>query len=646
MDQLRGNARSTTAEPTDGQLLERFTAHYDEGAFAELVRRHGPMIHGVCRRVLENEEDVEDAFQATFMILVRKADSIRKRESAASWLYGVALRTARRARVSAARRRERERRAAVSEQAVAPEDVWRDVRPVLDEEVDALPEKFRDLVVLCYMQGHTYAEAARLLHTAVGTVSTRLTQARNLLKDRLMRRGVVLPLAILGTLLETNAAPAAVPAQFSVLALEGGKVAAGLGGSVSAHVAALSKAGLAGSLLTPMKVAILACVLALFTGGVLLYRPAGAARSPAGGAPPPPGGEGPQQKWEQKFGREDQQFLAYSIRISPDDKTFAWQAGDYWTRVADMATGKELAAFQAEAVRNDMPYIRCMGFTPDSRCVITASSDVRLWDIATQKPVAKFPGSHVAAASVDRKMLATVDAEGAIHVIDLVQRKERAVDERLPGPVKALAFQPDGKRFAVGGSDGAIIFYDVETLQRQRRLPGNAEPTLELAFSADGTHLAAIHGDPNVDPVRAIHAVQVWRVDAESKVDLPTERTTDIAFASRAGVLITQEIDGLLATWDPATGQRIVNMRAGSRMLRLVLSPDGESLVTKDSRGSAVLINIATGKTIARLPHSGSVTDAAFTSDGRRLVTGTWRTTEEAQPPKGIAEVKLWDQMP
>ena len=125
MEHLRGRACPAAAEPTDGELLERFVTRREEGAFAELVRRHGPMVLSVCRRVLDNAEDIEDAFQATFMILVRKADSIRNRDSLASWLYGVALRVARRARQAMTRRKDRERRAAVPETAPATEEAWR-----------------------------------------------------------------------------------------------------------------------------------------------------------------------------------------------------------------------------------------------------------------------------------------------------------------------------------------------------------------------------------------------------------------------------------------------------------------------------------------------------------------------------------------
>src|SRR5262249_28356371 len=237
MEHLRGSASPVVDEPSDGELLARFVAHRDEAAFAELVHRYGAMVLRVCRRVLDNAADVEDAFQATFMVLVRKADAIRKRDSAASWLYGVALRVARRARASLTRRRDRERRAAVPEAVTSPEEAWSDLRPVLDDAVEALPEKYRALVVLCYLQGRTYDEAARLLYRGKGTVSPRSTHARTLPRRRLGRRGFVSPVALLALRRGRNAAPAAVPPQLPPLAVEAGRRAAGMGGSVSARVA-------------------------------------------------------------------------------------------------------------------------------------------------------------------------------------------------------------------------------------------------------------------------------------------------------------------------------------------------------------------------------------------------------------------------
>jgi RNA polymerase sigma factor (sigma-70 family) len=183
-------------------LLARFSAERDETAFAVLVRRHGPMVFGVCRRVLRDRHAAEDALQATFLVLARKAGQLREPGSLAPWLYGVAARVAARARLEAARRRRRERQAGVREAVEPTEDaVWRDLRPVLDEEVDRLPARYRVPFVLCYVAGRTNAEAARQLGCSRGTIATRLARARERLRRRLTGRGVVLSAGLAGALL-------------------------------------------------------------------------------------------------------------------------------------------------------------------------------------------------------------------------------------------------------------------------------------------------------------------------------------------------------------------------------------------------------------------------------------------------------------
>ena len=196
---------------TDGQLVERFVSGLDPSAFEAIVQRHGPLVWGVCRRVAYNAQDAEDAFQATFLVLTRKAGFLEKRASLGSWLYGVAFRIALRANANAARRRIHEQQAA--DMATTTSDAgWEELRPLLDAELSRLPEKFRAPLVLCYMEGKTNEQAARELGWPAGSLSKRLARGREMLRERLASKGAVFAGALLGTTLAQNAASAAVPA--------------------------------------------------------------------------------------------------------------------------------------------------------------------------------------------------------------------------------------------------------------------------------------------------------------------------------------------------------------------------------------------------------------------------------------------------
>jgi RNA polymerase sigma factor (sigma-70 family) len=174
---------------SDGQLLEQFVRHSNGVAFAALVARHGQMVLGVCRRVLRNHQDAQDAFQATFLVLVRKADSLRNPDLLANWLYGVAYRTAQQARARAARRRHHEREAAfMFAPATSSEMERQELRELLDKELYELPEKYRAPLVLCYLEGKTNQEAAELLGWPPGSMSARLARGREMLRDRLAGR--------------------------------------------------------------------------------------------------------------------------------------------------------------------------------------------------------------------------------------------------------------------------------------------------------------------------------------------------------------------------------------------------------------------------------------------------------------------------
>jgi RNA polymerase sigma factor (sigma-70 family) len=262
-------AESLAALP-DGPLVERFLAGRDEAAFQAILHRHGPMVFRVCRRVLRHEQDVEDAFQATFLVLARQARTIRKLASLASWLHGVAYRAALTARASAARRREHESHAgAAAPEAALPDEVsWKELRSLLDEELTRLPERLRSPLVLCYLEGLTQDEAARQLGWSKSTCRRNLERARELLGGRLARRGVTLSAALLAPLLCESAVSAAVsPELIASAAKAAADVAVGTAAAVPARVAALA-GGLARSGVACKWKLLAVLVLAVFVAGI------------------------------------------------------------------------------------------------------------------------------------------------------------------------------------------------------------------------------------------------------------------------------------------------------------------------------------------------------------------------------------------
>jgi RNA polymerase sigma factor (sigma-70 family) len=263
------------ADLTDGQLLECFVRHRDEAAAAALVRRHGPMVWGVCRRVLHSHHDAEDAFQATFLVLLRKAASITSRELVANWLYGVAHQTALKARATTAKRMGREKQVMeMPEPAAGTEpDLWPDLQPLLDQELSRLPDKYRLAVVLCDLEGKSRKEAARQLKIPEGTLSSRLTTARTMLATRLARHGLAVSSVSVAAVLAQNLASASVPSSAlaatikAVTLVAAGKTAAT--GLISAKVATLTEGVVKSMLVAKLKIATeLALLLAIFGAGI------------------------------------------------------------------------------------------------------------------------------------------------------------------------------------------------------------------------------------------------------------------------------------------------------------------------------------------------------------------------------------------
>jgi RNA polymerase sigma factor (sigma-70 family) len=223
-------SRRATADSPDKELLDRFLSGRDEAAFAALVARHGGMVLGACRRLLGNAQDAEDACQTVFVVLARKAGSIRRREALPGWLHGVACRVCRKLQGRLARRRPCPAPAAVAPDVTA-EVTWREVCRVLDEELNRLPAGYRAALVLCYLEGKTQDKAAHELGRSLGTLHGRVERGREMLLKRLTRRGVTLSGALLGAVPTQHAGTAGQPqavlpnaAPPHILSLAGGMI--------------------------------------------------------------------------------------------------------------------------------------------------------------------------------------------------------------------------------------------------------------------------------------------------------------------------------------------------------------------------------------------------------------------------------------
>jgi len=255
---------------TDAQLLERFAVGRDEPAFAALMVRHGPMVLGVCRRLLHDADQAEDAFQAAFLVLARKAGSIQRQPLLSAWLYGVAYKVAARLRGRTWKRRARETSGVdLASVAATIDPDPSDLPPLLHQEVQRLPDKYRNPIVLCYLEGKTHEEAALLLHWPLGTVKGRLARARDLLRSQLTRRGVTASEGMMATALAAKSATA--PAKLMDATIRAAtRFAAGEGGAgklASARAIALSQGVLRTMILTKLKIVGALVLTATIVGG-------------------------------------------------------------------------------------------------------------------------------------------------------------------------------------------------------------------------------------------------------------------------------------------------------------------------------------------------------------------------------------------
>jgi RNA polymerase sigma factor (sigma-70 family) len=622
---LRHVRRLTAAtEESDRDLLRRFTARGDETAFTALVERHGPLVLSVCRSVLRQEQDAEDAFQATFLALARRAAAIRDGAALPAWLHGVAYRVARKAQGRSARRHECERRV----QRPAPADerddlTWRELRAALHEEVQRLPEKYRLPLLLCYWEGMTQGTAARRLGWPQGTLRDRLERARHLLHQRLVRRGLALSALFAGLTLLPEAGRAGLTAALRAAAVR----AALRGPEAPAEVVALAGAALRGTAAAPLQAAAAAVLVLCAIGagvGLGMREPAAADRPPQASSPglaetPAPGVEGTPRPGKDLYGdplppgvmsrlgtvRLRHASTVFSLAFCPTDgNVIATGSLDNTVRLWDATTGRELARLGRQNGPRFFAQVVSVAFSPDGQTLASGSNDgtIRLWDPKTGKA-----------------------------------RREIASGQ---GMVYALAFAPDGKSLVSAHSEGKkLIVWDSATGKERGRLEGHSGEVSAVAYSADGKRIASGGADASVRLWDAVTGKEVSKFDAEKYV-------TGVALSPDGRLVASCGYeDKGVRLWGVATGRQVGKLPFPERsVLGVAFSPDGKTLAAVSDDipqgggavpGRVLLFDVAAGKVLRQLTEgdhhpSGAV---AFSPDGKTVAAG-----ERIGGP-----VRLWD---
>jgi RNA polymerase sigma factor (sigma-70 family) len=608
---------------TDGQLLEGFVSRRDEAALAALVRRHGPMVWAVCRRVLLNYHDAENAFQATFLVLVRKAASIVPRAMVANWLYGVAHQTALKARALATKRRTRERQVTqMPEPAAAEPNLWPDLQPLLDQELSRLPDKYRVVVVLCDLEGKTRKEAARQLGVPEGTVAGRLARARTMLAKRLTRHGLAVSGGALAAALAQNVAPAAVPIavlsstiEAATLFAAGSAAAAGL---ISDTAAALTEGVVKTMLLAKLKVSKLKVATAVFLAAglvtsaarlVILPLPAGELPAPETATPATQDEGKPHTAPRPVFVHEDGAVM--HLAWSPNSKIVATVGVNNEPIESRYGEGKkpQWALFNVSTIK------LWDARTGELKRSLGAERKTTIYDIAFS------PDGKTAAAVLNKYPDPPRDhGKNEVRIVDAETLAVKRTIEVEGGGIQAIAFSPDGKTLAIGG--GSLLaasgsFVKLWDVQNERMKGGTKFEDRRTVMTN-----SALVAD------RAGRGVDHLTFSPDGKV---------LAGANRSQVLL----------FDGQTGDLKQALDAHSRSVRgIAFSPDSRTLVSGSEDKTVKLWDMQTGKLRQTLQgNKGMVAAVAFSPDGQLLATGgtVRKRSEHPEDDKSIPELILWD---
>jgi RNA polymerase sigma factor (sigma-70 family) len=633
----------------DRALLQLFAQTRDPDAFATLMCRHGPMVLALARRCLGDWQAAEDVFQATFLLLARKVNTIRQPESLPCWLHSIAFRLARQARQSHVRRQEQEARARpAAPRAPLDELTAREWLTVLDEELRALPELVRTPLILCCLEGLSQEEAAKRLGCSPGAVKGRLERGRDRLRQRLDRRGLTLPAVLGGSLLIAESA-SGVPPALAEATLNVAQTGAGATPAASALAREVMR-----SMLVNRVKAIVAVVLLVVTGSGLgagwLLRgareqlPGQTVVATVGTVPPDRGkdlhGDPLPPRAVMRLGTLQQRAVGAQLAVSADGKSVVGVRGGKSIRVWDAATGQ--LRHKRELPGEGWSTTR---LSPDGRWllrnVLGPEEQLEIWDVQTGAKVRTLAikGSRYimpAAFSADGKRVAAVghrrvgDKPGGnlddhlVRAWDLATGKQLfAADVRNNVSSSQLAFSPDGKRLLASFSsvDEGMYCWEIAT---GRRLWQNKEfGHTGFVFLPDGKVLSSQQRPRAVDleTGRNLEIARLPAFDWDTHLALTPDGRT-LLLASNKGVIV----------WDLKEGKEGRTLKEAGE--EVVVTPDGKSIITNS--GVLQRWDLTTGKRLWRdtseLGHTGEVTVVAFSANGKRLVSASNDGT-----------VRLWD---
>jgi len=637
---VAGAGGSTADSVDDRTLLGRHVAG-DQEAFSALVARHADLVWGVCRRLLSEPHDAEDAFQAVFLVLVRQAGAVRWRESIAGWLHVVAVRVCRKARLAAARRQKRERDVATMPTTDTVDDAWAELRPILDEELAKLPERYRQPLVLCYLEGQSNDDAARTLGCPTGTVKSLLSRGREMLRHRLARRGCEVAGAALLQFLTNDACVRAGTTLQAVAVDVALRFAAG--GAVGAP-GVLAEEVLHVMLMQKVRMLSLVGVVVLLAGlsvGVAMSHPEAAEPMPvvqpdapkpavrldAHGDPLPEGVVARLGTVRLRHGGS-----ITCIEYSPDGKRIASGGHDQRVRIWDATDGKQLREFTFPQSPSTVHFSR------DGKLLFVGDwgglnkhrrdEELRCLEVATSKELYRLARYGDCLILPDGKRFLTWGwGADNIQIRDLSSGKtQKEMGEpsmrgisNPSGYASAVALSPDGRHLVTVGYGSPIIVWDFEKRKKIKEIDHKSDGVAKfnLAFSPDGKLLAA--GNDK----KEIHLFDVGTWKAAGKLEGFEEGPYWLRFMSDSKTLIASSMGAAVRAWNLADGKEMQKWDDLGPVL--ALSPDCKSLAGAPYLGHRVtIVDLVEKKVRLRSPNMGfeyGLSALAMSRDGSMAVS-------------------------